>query len=1250
MHTRSTARSALAALTTVALAAVGIAVASAPAQAAPSPVIAPTAQTVTTDPLPTTQIDGVVYTQLVVGNTVYAGGDFTNARPAGAAPGVNTVPRTSLLAYNLTTGALISSFNPVLNGKVYSIAASPDNSRIYVAGSFTTVSGQARYRLAAFDTATGALISTFRAGTDYNIKAVVATASTVYIGGAFNSAGGNTRTRLAAFRASDGALVDWAPSADATVQALALTPDKSRVIVGGAFATVSTLSRKGLAAVDATTGAVLPWAAGNLIQNSGTQAAILSLNVDANAVYGTGYTFGPGGNLEGTFSAEPNTGTIRWIEDCHGDHYQSYSNGSIVYAVSHSHFCGNIGAFPQSTPWIFHPGTAFTAQATGTITRNYLSGYYNFQGQPSPSMVTWHPDMQVGTFTGQHQAAWAITGSGNYVVVGGEFPKVNGVAQQGLVRFTTKASAPNKQGPVIKGAALNPRLTTPGAGMIRVALDASWDRDDQDLTYRIIRNGNTASPVYQTTVTSLEWKRPLVAFTDRGLTPGTSYSYRVIVSDPSGNEVTSETVSAVATGGAAMDAYSQDVTGANPGTYWRLGEASGDAVNTSGVRNGVVGSGVTRAVSGVLPGDGALRLNGTDTSMVSSPDWGNAPTQFTAETWFRTTSTTGGRLLGFGDSSTGTQNNYDRLMYLDNSGRVFFGVYDSAVKSVNTTGGYRDGQWHHVVGSLSTAGLKLYVDGALVAQRADVTQGDVVPGYWRAGAGNLSGWPSRPSSDNLTGDIDEVAIYPQVLTAADVSRHYQTAKNGPLPNQAPTASFTTSVTNLSAAVDGTASADADGTVVSWSWSWGDGTPAGAGSTNSHVYAAAGTYPVVLTVTDDKGATSSTTRSVTVNAPPNVLPTASFTSSTSALTASFDGSASSDADGTIASYSWDFGDGSPAGSGATPSHRYAAGGTYQVTLTVTDDRGGNGSVTKSVTVTPAPNVAPTATFSASTVGLKASFDASASSDSDGTIASYAWDFGDGTTGSGATTTRTYAAAGTYPVVLTVTDNDGATSTVTKSVVVSTDLPLVAADAFGRTVTGGLGVADQGGTWTVSGGTANFAVSGGQGKFTMAAPGAGPAASLRSVSKTDVDAVVDVSLDKATTGSGIFAAYSARTSAGGEYRAKVKWSTGAATVLYVTRRDSAGAETVIVQKTITDLVPTTSTTLRMRFQVSGTGTTVLRAKAWDASLTEPTAWGIDTTDTTAALQVAGYFGIWTYLAGNATNAPLVASFDNLSVRGQ
>jgi len=189
-------------------------------------------------------------------------------------------------------------------------------------------------------------------------------------------------------------------------------------------------------------------------------------------------------------------------------------------------------------------------------------------------------------------------------------------------------------------------------------------------------------------------------------------------------------------------------------------------------------------------------------------------------------------------------------------------------------------------------------------------------------------------------------VYSVALSPETVIQHYLLGA-GPV-NIAPTAAFTPSVTDLALSVDASSSSDSDGTISSYDWTFGDGAT-GSGVTASHTYAVAGTYSVTLTVTDNGGATATTSTDVTVVAPPaNVAPTAAFTSSSSGLTAALDGSASSDSDGSVVSYAWDFGDTS-SGSGSTVSHAYAVAGTYPVTLTVTDNGGATGSVSHVVTV-------------------------------------------------------------------------------------------------------------------------------------------------------------------------------------------------------------------------------------------------------------------------------------------------------------
>lgn len=545
MQIRSVRRRRIAALTSVwALAMGGAIVMASPAAAAVPPIVQRATNGVTADALPTAQIDGVVWSQAIVGSTVYVGGSFANARPAGAAPGTNQTPRGNLLAYNLTTGSLITGFAPNLNAQVKSVVASPDGSRIYVGGSFTTADGQNRYRLAAYSTSTGKLISSFQPVLNATVNSITVTATTVYAGGIFGIANGVNRHYLAAFNAADGSLTGWAPVVDNLVNAVQLTPNNTMVVVGGAFQTLNGATALGLGALNATTGATQSFAVNQVVKDYGSTGAILSLSTDGRSIFGTGYVYGGASNFEGAFSADPSTGAVNWLEDCHGDSYGAFGGGSQVYVVGHAHYCGNVGAFPDtraSNPG-WYRSTAFTTAATGTVSTNAPAGYANFAGQPAPSMVNWYPTIDTGTYTGDSQGAWTVTGNSQYVIEGGEFMHVNGTPQQGLVRFAVPSIAPKKQGPIDSSTAINPTVTVTSNSAATVSWLTNADDDDQVLTYKVWRDDNLSAPQYTTTATSQFWNRPTLTFRDSGLTPGKTYIYWIAISDPNGNGTRSANV------------------------------------------------------------------------------------------------------------------------------------------------------------------------------------------------------------------------------------------------------------------------------------------------------------------------------------------------------------------------------------------------------------------------------------------------------------------------------------------------------------------------------------------------------------------------------------------------------------------------------------------------------------------------------------------------------------------------------------
>jgi signal peptidase I len=253
--------------------------------------------------------------------------------------------------------------------------------------------------------------------------------------------------------------------------------------------------------------------------------------------------------------------------------------------------------------------------------------------------------------------------------------------------------------------------------------------------------------------------------------------------------------------------YTTETNNLGPYLYWKLDDTTGTtAVDTSGNgRTGTYNSTWTKGVTGALvdqtPNVAATETNAagraantscvytTSTTGMATP----GPMVYTEVIWFKTTSTTGGKLIGLENNRTGISDSasaggqYDRMIYMDPTGELWFGVYDNTEIVTHSQAGLNDGNWHMAAATMSTtAGMSLYVDGKLVGTNANtISETETKASYWRVGCGNLAGWggdwngpnaPTNTEADNLNypfnGSLDEATVWLSTLTAAQIAFLY----------------------------------------------------------------------------------------------------------------------------------------------------------------------------------------------------------------------------------------------------------------------------------------------------------------------------------------------------------------------------------------------------------------------------------------------------------------------------------------------
>lgn len=706
------------------------------------------------------QTNNTVFALAYRNGVLYAGGSFTTVRPARAAIGTSEQPQAYLAAFDSNTGAFISSWRPLVQGgAVFALNVSPDGQRLYVGGNFTKINGTSKAKIAAFDitvptSPTLLTSSQFAAKANGLVNDIASTAGTVWAGGKFTKVGTQPRSLVAAFSATNGALLPF------NVQISGAYPDprypvpfvnslaesNGRLYIGGMFNTFNGVPQQAFGVVNEVTGVS---DAGFVVPGILPTSYLQTIELGGGTVYISGRDdlTGNPARLEGVMAMDAATGNILWGSDghrCLGDTPAMLVFKDLLWSGGHAHDCGQIGTHPETNPRWYA-----MVLAQDAITGQQLNFY----------PASWGQNSVPGSMSNVH----AFATDGSQLFAGGGWLTVNGVLSENLVRFTVaKPSDPP--------AKVTVSASTRSTGGAAVSWKSSTDKDNRTLTYSVFRNAS-ATPLTTFQADSAFWDRPQLTYLDSAVSPGQTVYYRVRVSD--GDTAVMSLKSPTITIPPAPTSYDQAVLGDGASLYWRFDDAPGStsaADATSNADNGTVTGTVNFVSSGALSTapNGAVNLQGS--GRLSSVATFNNPTAYSEELWFQTTTATGGKLIGFGNASGVDSTQYDRHVYMTDSGTLVFGVWIGSAKTVSSPSGYNDGAWHHLVATQGSDGMNLYVDGSLVGSDPN-TQSENYVGYVRVGGDNLNGWLNGPTTYNFSGNLDEVAFYPYALNSAQVSAH-----------------------------------------------------------------------------------------------------------------------------------------------------------------------------------------------------------------------------------------------------------------------------------------------------------------------------------------------------------------------------------------------------------------------------------------------------------------------------------------------
>jgi len=925
-------------------------------------------------------LDGQVNAIAEVGNRIIIGGTFTQVDD-----GIATYNRTSIAAFNKETGDVDTSFNPTLDGTLEAIIPAADGSSVYISGNFNTVNGTTERKVARINVATGALVGGFDTPLLLNeVRDLRLVGDELIIAGGFTEVGTQPRVALASLDADSGDLtsfvdLDFAGTHNGgitLVNKMEVTPSGDRLLAIGNFTSVEAEARDQIVMVDLSgpKATIADWYTPFFeSQCAGVFASFMrDLDIDPTGTYAVISTTGAfRGGIEAGVSCDTisryeinTTGTsleATWV---------NYTGGDTSYAVEIGPGVVYVGGHMR---WVSNPYDGDYA-GPGAIPREGIVALDIINGMP----FSWDPGRTRGV------GVFDILLTDDGLWAGSDTDRWNNELRMKLALFphfggTTVedhavGSLPNHVdalGRIVSPGAPDPgilyRVNAGGPAIASADDGPDWE-DDSGSTSSYRNSGSSAATshsihfieasvpsddfdrvplgVYETerwdgtSGAEMQWNFPVTAgapiqvrlYLANKCSCTAEPGQRVFDVTLDGATVIDDLDLSFLHGHETATMYAFDIVSDGSVDIEFLHEVENPLVNAIEIVQTNVGGGgsissaddVQRRFLDPLLGPGATAVT------VGTEAWRWARGGFMVDDTVYTGRVDGSmqmrtRVDGVWGTPTRLELYGSNLMpdMADVSG-MFFDPSNN--RMYYTLDGEGSLYWRWFTPESSLLGATAFeATGAVATMNPNRVEGMFLADGWIYFA------------DAATGNLLRIAFADGVVSGTtgtvDTSADWRSRALVLSTNQTPTAMATAECTYRDCAFNGAASFDPDGSLVAYEWDFGDGTTSEEISPD-HTYVDLGPFTATLTVTDNEGLTHTTTVDVeATNAPPNP----EFTVSCEDQTCAFDTTASSDPDGTIVSYAWDFGDGT-VGNGATPSHTYAAGDTYTVILTVTDNDG------------------------------------------------------------------------------------------------------------------------------------------------------------------------------------------------------------------------------------------------------------------------------------------------------------------------